>query len=150
MWTKNAERCYARWLLMDHAYSLKPTARERSRLFIKQRPQHVYIKKRPAESEPFVSTSSCLIQSLAANPLPRPFDSALPLIIESAAHTQRNTNADAELCCGDSRERNKSAAPAIGDNSPKTTICPAFASCCGATSLSFEDRGTPSAAIPRR
>jgi hypothetical protein len=31
--------------------------------------------KRPAESEPFAS--SCLIQSLAANPLPRPFDSAL-------------------------------------------------------------------------
>jgi hypothetical protein len=34
----------------------------------------------------------------------------------------------------------KSAAAAIGDNSTKTTICPAFASYCGATSLSFEDR----------
>jgi hypothetical protein len=33
--------------------------------------------KRPAESELFVSTSSSLIQSLAANPLPHPFDSAL-------------------------------------------------------------------------
>jgi len=33
MWMKNGERRYARWLLKDHAYWLKPTARKRSRLF---------------------------------------------------------------------------------------------------------------------
>src|ERR1700687_2918083 len=33
MWMKNGERCYTRWLVKDHAYRLKPTARTRSRPF---------------------------------------------------------------------------------------------------------------------
>jgi hypothetical protein len=73
MWMKNGERCYARWLIKDHASRGKPVAQHHSRRFCRQHRRHAYTKKRTAEAGRFSTTFSHATLPWLSGGLPRQY-----------------------------------------------------------------------------